>query len=116
MQRFLSDEPVSAAAPSKVYRLRKFVSRNRGTTITVFATVGALCVGLLLAYLSFQRERQTRTILQAERVRLLDGQYAADIQMAWRAVDAGDARMALRYLDRIDQMEGGRDRRHWLWR
>ncbi len=116
VQRFMSNEPVTAAAPSRIYSLKKFVRRNRTASITALATLAALCVGLTLAYVSYQREREARTDLQTERTRLLDAQYAADIQMAWRAVDAGDARMALRYLDRIDQMEGGRERRHWLWR
>lgn len=116
VRRFLSNEPVSAAAPSRLYAIKKFAKRNRAATIASLTTLAALGIGLAFAYQSYNRERQARTALQAERARLLDAQYAADIQMAWRAVGAGDARMALRYLNQIDQMEGGRERRHWLWR
>lgn len=43
-QRFLADEPISAAAPTTLYRLRKFVRRNKGPVI-VAATISLLLIG-----------------------------------------------------------------------
>jgi tetratricopeptide (TPR) repeat protein/serine/threonine protein kinase len=45
VQRYLTHEPVMAGPPSAVYRLRKFVRRNRGT----LAAVGVLATALLVA-------------------------------------------------------------------
>jgi len=60
--RHLSDEPVSAGAPSASYRLRKFVRRNRGQVLAGGAIVVALAVGVVAfawkaAEASEQRDR-----------------------------------------------------------
>jgi serine/threonine protein kinase/WD40 repeat protein len=44
IQRYLADEPVLASPPSAIYRLRKFVRRNKA----VLATVGLVAVTLVL--------------------------------------------------------------------
>jgi len=46
IQRFLNDEPVLAGPPSTTYKLRKFVSRNRASTVAVSLVLLALCVGV----------------------------------------------------------------------
>ncbi len=46
IQRFLSDEPVQAGPPSAVYRLRKFVQRNRGAVAGGVAVATLLVVGV----------------------------------------------------------------------
>jgi serine/threonine protein kinase/WD40 repeat protein len=46
VQRYLADEPVEACPPSPGYRVRKFVSRNRGPVIVSAAMAGLLCLGL----------------------------------------------------------------------
>jgi serine/threonine protein kinase/tetratricopeptide (TPR) repeat protein len=45
--RFLADEPVSATPPSRAYRLRKFVRRNRGAAVAASLVAGALVLGLI---------------------------------------------------------------------
>jgi len=58
LQRYLANEPVSASPPGTIYRLRKFVRRNR-TGVTVGATVTvALVVGFLLAAAGFLQARR----------------------------------------------------------
>src|SRR5262249_8407708 len=49
VQRYLADEPVQACPPSAVYRLRKFVRRNKLalTTVAVLALAVLLAVGAL---------------------------------------------------------------------
>jgi serine/threonine protein kinase len=47
VQRYLDGEPVLAAPPSTVYRLRKFVRRNRAAVIAGSLVMAALVVGVL---------------------------------------------------------------------
>ena len=47
IQRYLSNEEVEARPPSAGYRLRKFVSRNRGQVAAVAAVALALLIGLM---------------------------------------------------------------------
>lgn len=46
MERYLRDEPVEAARPSRGYRLRKFVRRNKGGVIAAGLVLAALVLGL----------------------------------------------------------------------
>ncbi|MBW1903375.1 MAG: serine/threonine-protein kinase, partial [Deltaproteobacteria bacterium] len=45
IERHLRDEPVSAGPPSTIYRLNKFVRRNRAAVITFSLVASALAVG-----------------------------------------------------------------------
>jgi serine/threonine protein kinase/tetratricopeptide (TPR) repeat protein len=47
VQRYLADEPVGAGPPSKVYRVRKFVRRNRGPVAAVSFVLLALVAGVI---------------------------------------------------------------------
>lgn len=64
LERYLSDEPVEAGPPSRVYRARKFVRRNRGEVVTA-GLVGVVLVGSLgVAVWSARDQRKAR--LEAE--------------------------------------------------
>jgi non-specific serine/threonine protein kinase/serine/threonine-protein kinase len=55
LERFLAFEPVRATPPSRVYRFKKFVRRNRvGVAAATFLVVG-LMVGLAVALVGFRR-------------------------------------------------------------
>jgi len=47
IQRYLDDEVVTATPPSRAYRIRKLIRRNRGTTVAVGAVGLALILGVL---------------------------------------------------------------------
>jgi eukaryotic-like serine/threonine-protein kinase len=47
VQRYLRDEPVDASPPSAVYRLRKFLRRNRGPALAASVIVLALVGGVV---------------------------------------------------------------------
>lgn len=47
VQRYLADEPVLAGPPSTMYRLRKFVRRNRAAVLAVSLVVLALVGGII---------------------------------------------------------------------
>ena len=68
LNRFLNDEPVSAAAPSALYRAQKFVRRHKAalavaTGFIVLVTAGAL-VSTLQALRATRAERAQRQLLQ----------------------------------------------------
>lgn len=52
VQRYLKDEPVLACPPSKAYRLRKFIRRNRGTVALATGLLGMLLFTLMFALYS----------------------------------------------------------------
>ena len=60
VQRHLANEPISARPPSKVYRLRKTIMRNR----VLFASAGTiallLIVSLIVVSASLAKERRSR--------------------------------------------------------
>ncbi len=55
LERFLVDEPVHASPPSTVYRMRKFVRRNRLGVIAGFAILTAILGGSVLALVERDR-------------------------------------------------------------
>jgi eukaryotic-like serine/threonine-protein kinase len=61
IQRYLSDEPVTARPPSSLYRFQKLARRNKGA----FAAAAAVLVALVLGLITTQR--QAARALRAER-------------------------------------------------
>jgi serine/threonine protein kinase len=47
LQRYLADEPVQACPPSRSYRLRKLVGRNKGAVLAASLVVSALVSGIV---------------------------------------------------------------------
>ena len=47
IQRFMVDEPITAGPPSKRYRLRKFVARNRVAVVSGLLVLSTLLGGLV---------------------------------------------------------------------
>lgn len=87
LQRFLLDEPVSAGPPSAVYRLRKFLRRNRlSAALSGIALLGLLggAIGTTAGMLQAQRQAKAKSqALDAERKARQDADVATD-----RAVQA----------------------------
>jgi serine/threonine protein kinase/lipopolysaccharide biosynthesis regulator YciM len=74
LQRYLADEPVTAGPPSAVYRLRKFLRRNKGPTVAagllVLALIGGVAGttwGLVEARRAAERARAGEQEARAER-------------------------------------------------
>jgi tetratricopeptide (TPR) repeat protein len=72
LQRFLNDEPVLAGPPSRAYRLRKFLKRNRGpvlaAALAMFLLVAGMIgtsIGLVLALAAEQRAAHERERAEA---------------------------------------------------
>jgi serine/threonine protein kinase/tetratricopeptide (TPR) repeat protein len=60
LQRHLNNEPVVARPPSSVYRMRKFVRRNKLSVVAAAAIVLAILLGIGLATVGFFRARTER--------------------------------------------------------
>ncbi len=67
IDRYLQDLPVEACPPSTVYRLRKFVRRNRGAAFAATAVLAALVVGIVGTSVGMMRA-------QVERDRAIDAE------------------------------------------
>jgi eukaryotic-like serine/threonine-protein kinase len=69
IERFMNNEPVSAAPPSSAYRLRKFVQRNRGHVIAAsmvfLAMVGGI-IGTLMGMLEANKQSALALARQKE--------------------------------------------------
>jgi WD40 repeat protein len=56
--RYLNNEPVIACPPARVYRMRKFISKNRLTVAAAASVLTALCAGFVTStFLYFKAER-----------------------------------------------------------
>ncbi len=58
--RYLNHEPIEARPPTPAYRMRKFVSRNRGAVLSVGAIIVALVVGIAVLE---SKNRQLRSTI-----------------------------------------------------
>ncbi len=131
VQRYLSDEVVEARPPSRVYRLQKFVRRNRlpviAAGLVAVALVGGV-VGTTVGLFEAQkqesnarreaREKEDARKAEAERANELD---RANEQIAYRlgvsnfllavaAFEAGDVGRTNDYLDAVPVAQRG-----WEW-
>ena len=103
LNRFLNDEPVSAAAPSLVYQIQKLARRYK-TAFTVAASItAAVLIGSTVAIL--QAVRATKAEHQTQREL-----YYANIQLADRHIEEGNIDLALKVLTECPLQY-----RHWEW-
>jgi serine/threonine protein kinase len=67
ISHYLADEPVSAAAPTRLYRASKFVRRNKGTVIATAAVLAGLVAGIIGTTIGLVSQSQQRAIAERER-------------------------------------------------
>jgi WD40 repeat protein/serine/threonine protein kinase len=77
--RFLNNEPVSAVAPSVLYKCRKFAQRNKLFFGAAAAIAVALVCGLSLVFLSYARERAAHAESESNRVKAVDALKLANL-------------------------------------
>ena len=84
VQRYLDDEPVQACPPSAMYRLRKFVRRNKRALATLGLLGAMLLVGAVLLFLNNLRlkEEKTRTDAQKNRAETALGTARENLELA----------------------------------
>ena len=68
IERYLHQEPILARPPSQVYRLQKFVRRNRMGFLSGAAVAAALLLGTVISTMMFVKEREAlRSAVAARR-------------------------------------------------
>ncbi|HEY5910546.1 MAG TPA: serine/threonine-protein kinase, partial [Verrucomicrobiae bacterium] len=129
LQRHLNHEPVTAAAPSLLYRARKFVRRNKAglavATALILLLISSATVSTWQAIRATQAERsQSRLRRQADTLRAaaeegarqLERQlYASDMNAASQAWDRGDVARVEALLDAHRPKGGDEDLRGFEW-
>jgi WD40 repeat protein/predicted Ser/Thr protein kinase len=103
VRRHLSDQPITAHAPSRLYRLRKFTQRHTGLVVGTLFGVVSLAIGLALT-MSFALDEA------AQRRAAEVTSYRALITAATASLDAGDLLKARGILDQTDEALRG-----WEW-
>jgi eukaryotic-like serine/threonine-protein kinase len=69
IQHHLNEEPVTAAAPSTLYRFRKFVRRNKAALATASLLVGLLVAGTVVSAWQALRATRAEANEKAQRIR-----------------------------------------------
>src|SRR5262249_37142641 len=67
VQHYLNDEPVSAVAPSRIYRARKFFHRNKWPVIAAPAVLFGLTAGIIGTTVALVSQSRQRAIAERER-------------------------------------------------
>jgi WD40 repeat protein/serine/threonine protein kinase len=144
VQRHLSDEPILARPPSRLYRFQKLVRRNKLAAIAAGAVAAALVLGLALStwqYLekssAYQRvlaaeaeqrvlreaaqqaqatEAQLRRQAEAQELAARRRAYAADMNLVQQALAANNLGRAQEVLNAHRPLPGQTDLRGWEWR
>jgi WD40 repeat protein/serine/threonine protein kinase len=104
IQRHLRDEPVTAGPAGSVYRLRKFVRKNRAAVTAAAAIILLLALGLSVSSALYLKVNRQRAIAQRE-------SYMANIAAASSDLEHGDLAQAGQRLDLCERALRG-----WEWR
>ncbi len=80
LRRYLDDEPVQAAPPAAVYRLRKAVRQHRQLFAAAGFALVVFAIGAGIATMSYLRERAARLRADASEQRTVRNAYAVAMQ------------------------------------
>ncbi len=133
IQRYLDGEPVLARPPSRLYRLRKFVRRNKAIAAVAAIVVLAAMVSTRQAVRATRAEREQsrlRTVAQsalyqeahqrqraeAEQMAALRRAYNSDMNLVQQALAAHNYGRVVGLLNRYQPTDAQPDFRQWEWR
>lgn len=71
LRRHIANEPVLAGPPTRGYRLRKFIRRNRVPVVAGTAVALAVVFGLVMSTILFIENRASRRVAEAQRDQIL---------------------------------------------
>ena len=69
IERHLHDEPVEAGPPSRTYRIKKFIRRNKAGVLSSAAVARRLAIGFVVATIGFVQASRQADIAHAEAAR-----------------------------------------------
>ncbi len=101
LQRHLDDRPILASPPSRAYRFRKFVRRNRAAVFSTAAITLALLIGVTAALWQARRATRERELAVAARVEAENERRRAQAQAARAALQESLAKHNLADVDRL---------------
>ncbi len=130
LQRYLTNEPVLARPPSRAYRFRKFVRRNRGMLAAAGGVSLALIAGTAVstwqavraihaehdALAAQAQEEQLRREAERQRAAARLNEYIADINLAHQSLLAGNVGRAFQLVNKHGSAAGSPDLRGFEWR
>ena len=137
VRRSMSNLPIKARPPSRLYSFQKFFRRNRLAVVAASATILAVCFSALfsahhasLARQAREKERELRIhsdklsaeAKESERL-AIEGQeetqeraYVADMQLIANSINEGNLRETRRLLNQYSKGLSKKDLRGWEWR
>jgi serine/threonine protein kinase/Tol biopolymer transport system component len=129
IRRYLRDEPVEAAAPTALYRARKFIRRHRARVAIGAVLLGACAVGIIewgmstvaiaealdTARVAEQKANRDRDRFRSERDRAEANLYVANIRLAHEEWKQARVSESTRLLNAHLPAPGERDLRGWEW-
>ena len=144
VERHMQDEPVVARPPSRIYRFRKLVRRNKLVFTAAAVVSGVLVLGVIVSTWQAVRatrarheavearnheqglreaaqqaqanEAQMRERAEKQELEARHRAYASDMNVAKQALDGNNLGRAQELLDRQRPQPGQRDLRGWEWR
>jgi eukaryotic-like serine/threonine-protein kinase len=116
LRRHLSNQPVEARPPSRLYEFQKTVRRHKFGFAAVVAIVLVLSAGVIVS--SWQASRARNAEREQSRFReTAEAQaYASDMNVAAQALKANDLGRTRDLLDQHRPKPDEKDRRGWEWR
>ena len=137
VRRSMSNLPIKARPPSRLYSFQKFFRRNRLAVVAASATILAVCFSALfsahyasLARQAREKERELRIhsdklsaeAKESERL-AIEGQektqeraYVADMQLIANSINEGNLHETRRLLNQYSKSLTKKDLRGWEWR
>ena len=115
IQRHLRHEPVTARSPTTVYRLRKFIRRNRTQVVAASVTIVLLCCIAALAVTYSRASRQSRTAaalrdqdtLQTAQEAFSERRFTEALELIGPIAGSEDVGLQARLLQANILLEGG---------
>jgi len=111
IRRFLANEPIEALPASTVYKLHKYVRRNRLLVTSTTLICTALLLGLIGTAWFAAREYEQRRLAERAALELTRQAHRANVAAASAALVAGNVSSARRFLDSVPA-----EYRRWEWR
>ena len=122
LQHHLSKEPVSAVAPTLLYRLGKFSNRHRMALAVTMTLILVILTGTVVSVVEAVRASRLakRELVQRQRAESLTEQnrqnlYAARIQLSQQLFEQGDAGRVIELLNSLRPSGGETDLRGFEW-
>ena len=112
VDRFLTNQPITARPPSTAYRFKKFAQRNKARLVPATIAAAVLFIGLTFATFAVLSERAEKEKLLLDTARRLHVSQVRQAATAWGNYDYGTLN---EYLRNAAPEDDAPDFRGWEW-